>query len=184
MLVLVAALACALSGLLAATVLEPLRYDRAAIAAGQWWRLVSAHLVHIDLAHGAINGAALLLITWLAAGRVTLAQWGWLTVGCVLAVDAGLYWIAPQIGWYAGASGVLHGLLGGMAVLLWAQSRDRFGSALLLLLVVKVAYEQVSGSAAPWMTTADFRVITEAHLYGSIGGVASALAIWKRTPRM
>src|SRR5437764_2989894 len=25
-----------------------LRYDRAALAAGQWWRLVTAHVVHLD----------------------------------------------------------------------------------------------------------------------------------------
>src|SRR5205814_7294251 len=26
-----------------------LRYDRAALAAGQWWRLLTAHLVHLDI---------------------------------------------------------------------------------------------------------------------------------------
>ncbi|HEV7714381.1 MAG TPA: hypothetical protein VGO53_02230, partial [Steroidobacteraceae bacterium] len=28
-----------------------LRYERMAIAAGEWWRLITAHFVHIDLEH-------------------------------------------------------------------------------------------------------------------------------------
>src|SRR5438270_2120421 len=32
-----------------------LRYDRAALAAGQWWRLVTAHVVHLDVRHALLN---------------------------------------------------------------------------------------------------------------------------------
>ena len=34
-----------------------LQYDRAALAAGEWWRLVTAHLVHLGWDHLALNVA-------------------------------------------------------------------------------------------------------------------------------
>ena len=39
-----------------------LRYDRAALAAGQWWRLLTAHVVHLGLEHAALNSLGLVLM--------------------------------------------------------------------------------------------------------------------------
>ncbi len=135
--------------------------------------------MHIDLRHGLLNGAALLLIASLAAGRVTVSEWLWLAVGSVIAVDAGLYWLSPDTSWYAGASGVLHGLVAGVGLSLAARSRAPLGWVLLLLLLLagKLAFERLSGGASPWMADADFTVVAEAHLYGVIGGLASAMLL-------
>src|SRR5438045_7151557 len=35
-----------------------LRYDRAALAAGEWWRLVTAHVVDLDVLHGLLIALA------------------------------------------------------------------------------------------------------------------------------
>src|ERR671925_423667 len=32
-----------------------LSYDREALAAGQWWRLLTAHLIHLDIRHALLN---------------------------------------------------------------------------------------------------------------------------------
>jgi len=42
--------------------LQLLMWDRAAIDAGQWWRLLTAHLVHLDVRHLLLNIFGLLLI--------------------------------------------------------------------------------------------------------------------------
>src|SRR5271169_3004971 len=59
-----------LDGLLAlgdsATLL--LQYDRAAIGAGGWWRLLTAHLVHLDAHHLVLNELGLVLLWALFAG--------------------------------------------------------------------------------------------------------------------
>ena len=34
---------------------DALSYDRAALAGGQWWRLISAHFVHLDAQHMLID---------------------------------------------------------------------------------------------------------------------------------
>ena len=45
-----------------------LRYDRSAIAAGGWWRLLTAHIVHLDLHHLLLNELGLVLMWALFAG--------------------------------------------------------------------------------------------------------------------
>src|SRR5690606_26595278 len=50
-------------------VFDSLVLDRAALGAGQWWRLWSGHLVHLDARHAAANLAALALLA-VAAWRM------------------------------------------------------------------------------------------------------------------
>ena len=56
---------------------EWLRYSRMAIDQGQFWRLLTAHLVHYDVAHATLNAAGLILL-WLlfvADARHASGQW-------------------------------------------------------------------------------------------------------------
>ena len=52
-----------------------LRYDRAALAAGEAWRLVTAHLVHLDLRHALLNCLGLALMWALFARDYSPRQW-------------------------------------------------------------------------------------------------------------
>ena len=52
-----------------------LRYDRPAIAAGQWWRLLSAHLVHLDAHHALLNAFGAALMWALFARDYAARQW-------------------------------------------------------------------------------------------------------------
>src|SRR5690349_19136890 len=38
------------------------RYERTAVAAGQWWRLISCHVVHLDAMHALLNTVGLALL--------------------------------------------------------------------------------------------------------------------------
>ena len=171
-----AALFC-LGGLFAEALMPLLRYDRPALANHEWWRLVSAHLAHFDLQHGVLNAAALVLTAWIVGRRVAVAEWLLLAAGSLIAVDAGLYWLSPDVGWYVGASGLLHGLFAGGALVLAVRERDVTGGIMLLLLAGKLAYEYLSGGTSLFMDGAGFAVVTEAHLYGAMGGLATALGI-------
>lgn len=171
-----AALFC-LGGLFAEALMPLLRYDRPALANHEWWRLASAHLVHFDLQHGVLNAAALVLTAWIVGRRVAIAEWLLLACGSLIAVDAGLYWLSPDIGWYVGASGLLHGLFAGGALILALRERDVMGGMMLLLLAGKLAYEHLSGGTSLFMDGAGFTVVTEAHLYGAVGGLATALGV-------
>lgn len=172
--VVIAAFACALSGALSDELNPALQYRREALDALQFWRLLTAHVAHLGLVHGALNGAALLLVWRIVRDFVSPTEWVWLLLGSVAAVDAGLYFLSPGVEWYVGASGVLHGLFGGSAVLMLDRDARAYGITLLLALAAKLAWEQVSGGAMTTAGLGDAPVVTIAHLYGAIGGVAAA----------
>ena len=167
---------CALILLLAAGG-EParalLRYDRAGLAAGEWWRLLSAHFVHLGVEHALLNLTGLCLLWALFAQEFRPRQW-LLVVTCAMAViDAGLWFLASTVEWYVGSSGVLHGVLAA-GIVARVRARQPEGLPLAVALVAKLAWERFHG-ALP--LTAGGEVITVAHLYGSIGGAAVALAL-------
>src|SRR5579862_1188856 len=88
-----------------------LRYDRLALARGEFWRLLTAHLVHLDLRHALLNTLGLALMWALFARDYTPRQWLAITAASMAAIDAGLWLCDSTIEWYVGSSGVLHGIM-------------------------------------------------------------------------
>src|SRR5215469_527962 len=82
-----------------------LRYDRADIAAGQWWRLLTAHIAHLGLHHAALNVLGLIFLWALFAREWNARQWAAIILAIVVAIDGGLWFRDPQITWYVGVSG-------------------------------------------------------------------------------
>jgi rhomboid family GlyGly-CTERM serine protease len=156
-----------------------LRYERAAIAAGQWWRLLSCHLVHFDARHLALNLAGLGLLWWLFVADARPRDWLLVVLAAALAVGGGLYLLAPAVGWYLGLSGVLHGVWAAAALFAWR----RWPLEALVtgaLLAGKLVAERTLGPLAGAVDAA-LPVIVAAHLYGALGGLAAAAAL--RVPR-
>src|SRR5580658_8133225 len=88
---------------------EVLGYQREALERYQWWRLISAHLVHLDWRHAILNCAGLIVLWALFAREFTPRRWLWILLLAALTIDAGLWFAHPSVHWYLGASGVLHG---------------------------------------------------------------------------
>lgn len=158
--------------LLVAQLLHPdqqtaLRYDRAALQAGEWWRLITAHLTHLGWRHALLNAAAGAILVLLLGHALSAKQWLLAVVVSVAAVNAGLWWLSPEIDWYVGASGALHGVIaaGGLALL---RTRDWRGGLLLLLLSAKLLYEQLTTDNLGF--SGGIPVVMDAHLYGAVGG--------------
>jgi rhomboid family GlyGly-CTERM serine protease len=147
-----------------------LRYDREALAAGQWWRLLTAHLVHLDVRHALLNDLGLALMWALFARDYSVRQWAAVVLGAVVAIDAGLWLCDSTLEWYVGSSGALHGVMAAGA-LAYLRRGEPAGAMLAVALLAKLAYEHWSG-ALPF--SASLPVVTSAHLYGAIGGSATA----------
>src|SRR6204780_2625911 len=149
-----------------------LRYDRGAIAAGGWWRLLTAHIVHLDVHHLILNELGLVLVWSLFAQDYDAVEWCAIVLSGALAISSGLWWLSPRVSWYVGLSGVLHVIMGaGCARHLVVRAWDRW--ILIGCLAAKLAYEQLGGHEPPL-------VVVDAHLYGAAGGfVVGALLSWR-----
>ena len=155
---------------------EWLRYDRPRIEAGEWWRLLSAHFVHLDLEHAVLNSLGVVLMWALFARDYSPGRWLAIYLGSSLAVGVGLWFLSPEVEWYVGASGALHGVMTA-GTLAHLRRGDLDGWILAAFIVVKLSYEQLAG-ALPFEEHAT--TIVDAHLYGAIGGVGLALIPWVR----
>jgi rhomboid family GlyGly-CTERM serine protease len=154
-----------------------LRYDRTALAAGQWWRLITAHVVHLDLEHTLLNLLGLVMMWALFARDYRPRQWLVIVAAVVLAIDAGLWFWDTQIHWYVGASGALHGFMAA-GTLAHLRRGDLDGWILAIFIVLKLGYEQWSG-ALPF-SDSGVPVVVNAHLYGALGGVIAAACLKPR----
>jgi rhomboid family GlyGly-CTERM serine protease len=155
---------------------QALSYQRQELQRGEWWRLLSAHFVHLDLEHALLNGLGLVLMWALFARDYPPLRWLAIYVGSAFTVSAGLWLFDPQLDWYVGASGALHGVMAA-GTLAHLRRRDLDGWVLALFVVGKLAYEQLAG-ALPFAGSPD--TIVNAHLYGAVGGVVLGLALAPR----
>src|SRR5262245_54922878 len=151
---------------------DPLRlalgYDRAALAQGEWWRAVTAHFVHIDAEHAFLNGLGLLLMWALFARDYSPLRWLSIYLAASLAISAGLWFLDPQVPWYRGASGALHGVMAA-GTLAHLRRRDLDAWILAAFIIGKLSYEQYAG-AMPFQDAGS--TVVDAHLYGACGGFA------------
>jgi rhomboid family GlyGly-CTERM serine protease len=147
-----------------------LRYDREALAHGELWRLVTAHLVHLDLRHALLNCLGLLLMWALFARDYTPRQWLIIVLGSMAVIDVGLAVWDSTLRWYVGSSGALHGAMAA-GTLAHLRRGERDGWLLAAFLVAKIAWEQ--GVGALPLSGSD-PVVVDAHLLGAAGGLAAA----------
>lgn len=147
-------------------------YDRAAIATGEWWRLLSAHLVHSDGEHLLWNLAALLIIGFLLERRHPLLFLAGLLAG-IAAVNVWLWFGLPGLQRYCGLSGVLNTWLVLLLFALWREARQPmivlFAVVSAVKLVVELWSEQALFSATAWPS------VPSAHLAGVGAGLAVLL---------
>lgn len=157
---------------------EWLAFEPAAIRAGEAWRLVTGHLMHLGWPHFALNAAGLALVWTLVGNAYRPAGWILIILASIAAIDLGLWTFNPELQWYVGLSGALHGVLAAGLVMSWRQPRIET-TILALLLLCKLAWEQFSGPLPGSEGSSGGPVIVDAHLYGAIGGMLAGLLSWQ-----
>lgn len=148
---------------------EWLRYSRSAIHNGEWWRWLTGHLVHLNPAHLGLNLLGLAICGLLVGPGLAGIRGIVVLLGALAACSAGLWLFSPQVQWYVGLSGVLHGLLLGGALGLPASQR-RWQWLISAIVVAKLVSEQLQGPSLSTEQLIGHAVIVDAHLYGAVGG--------------
>src|SRR5436305_1019491 len=175
---------CAAASLVPAAAME---YDRARVATGEVWRLLTGQLVHWTPRMAIFDlGMLLGLGTWLEVrgerrlAAAALALGGGLTA---LAVHA----LSPDLLVYRGSSGAASALFV-LAAVRVAESRDPWTRALALaavaLFLAKAAFESLAGQtlfAGP--LPPGVGVVPLVHLLGGLGGLRARAAGGTRTSR-
>lgn len=129
------------------------------------WRLWTAHGVHVGWAHAALNLAALLLLPWVFPSYPVGRFWLILLLGCPL-LSVLLWMQLPSLEWYAGLSGILHGIYFSAALYAFVSRSDRLVALILWLgLIIKIIFENlVVGQSTAELIGAP--VLTQAHYFG------------------
>lgn len=151
---------------------------QAGLGAHALWRWGSAHLVHLDGWHLGVDLVGLALLAHLALQLdKSRAALGVLALAA-LGVCAGLTLLTPQIRWYVGLSGALHGLFAWLGLTLATLPGTRAsrltGLSLWLAGAVKLMMEHDLPVGAPgWLGVPG---VPPAHLFGYVSGTLCWIA--------
>ena len=151
-----------------------LRYSRSGLEQGEYWRLVTGHLLHSNSWHLLMNLGGLLLVALLHgryfSSTVLVCQW----LIAALLISLALYFGSAQIYAYVGLSGLLHAMLM-LGAVKDIQLKQRGGYLLFTGLLLKVTYEQWQGPDSDLASLIAANVAIDAHLYGVVSGLSIAV---------
>lgn len=149
------------------------RYQRAAILEGEYWRLITGHLIHGTWNHWFLNILGLALVWAIYPRYFSHASALLLCLGIALVTSMTLLVWNPAVMWYVGMSALLHGLFTAWSVLDLLHGR-RMALVPLVLVGVKLAYEQMMGPLPASEASAGLPILVDAHLYAALAGMALA----------
>ena len=170
-----------------------LEYQRLAVEAGQWWRILSCHVVHWSFEQFFWDASSFLVLgilcetklfvsalsrdkqAALVIGRIRFAFA--LLISCAV-VASSVYFFSPQIETYRGLSGIcisLFSLAAGSFIIKAWKDRDHliFAAALfaLALLTAKMLYEASTGLMLFVPNSSEFSLVPISHLSGAAAGI-------------
>lgn len=157
-----------------------LQYDRAAIAAGEVWRLVAGHWTHYSFDHlfwDVLAFAALGVV----CERRSRARFLFCLITSALAISVSVWLIHPEIQIYRGLSGIDSALFTFAAIGIWSDGRDSERPGLQTIALVclagfllKVAFELMTGRT---VFVSDMDTLTVgvplAHIVGACCGLVA-----------
>jgi rhomboid family GlyGly-CTERM serine protease len=155
---------------------QHLIFERSQILSGELWRLLSGHFVHVGFVHMLFNMAGLILTFHIFKPYFSDLEWVLITVSSSLLISAGFLLFLTTLHWYAGFSGVLHGLLAAGA-LVGISERSPLSAMILSILIAKIGFESILGPMQISEGIIRARIIVEAHLAGAASGSVTALCL-------
>ena len=141
---------------------------------GEFWRLWTAHWVHVSWPHYFLNILAFICLPFIFP-RASI--WNFAAILLILPplISLSFYFFLPNIEAYAGLSGVLHGAYVAVACVHLLYQRERgFAMLVLFLIFAKLIWENTIGNQETAQLIGS-PVLVEAHLLGVIWGIGVAV---------
>jgi rhomboid family GlyGly-CTERM serine protease len=100
-------------------------------------------------------------------------QWVFVLLVSIVGIDLGFWFLEPNLSWYVGLSGLVHGLLA--AGIMGSLRSGRIDMWILGVgLIAKLAYEALVGPVPGSAQSSGGAVIVVAHVYGAVAGAIAA----------
>lgn len=147
-----------------------LAFHREQAVHGNWWQWLSAHFMHNNFMHYALNMIGLSLLYLLHGEYANLKSFCVIFLVLSLGISVCLYFFSPNLIWYVGMSGVLHGIFA-WGVVIDIYLKRKTGYLLLIGLIIKLLDEQMFESSSFMADLIEVGVAVNAHLYGAIIGL-------------
>ncbi len=174
-------LICSALALFAPDSTELLRYQRDAFSGGEFWRVLTANLVHSNVWHLLLNLLAVIVLRALFCDLLPARAWWTVALLCAFGNVLGVH-LFSEFDWYVGMSGALYGVavFGGAALLLGGEKL--IGAGVLIWVIGRTVYEQIYGASADLAELIAVDVATSAHLSGVISGSLATVVLLKWRP--
>jgi rhomboid family GlyGly-CTERM serine protease len=161
---------------------ELLQYDRSAIRAGEWWRLLTGHLTHWSFDHLAWDVATFAVLGFFCERR-SRRRFLTCVLGSSALISAAVWLLRPDLAHYRGLSGIDSALFVLLATTLLRaalRTRDHLTAlattAGLAASAAKTTWELATGAALfVNASSAGFEPLPLAHLIGGAAGLLVAL---------
>ncbi|OUS24847.1 rhombosortase [Gammaproteobacteria bacterium 45_16_T64] len=153
------------------------------INGGEWWRLISAHFVHLSPNHALLNVTGYLILGFGFRNEVNPKEEMSALFFAMTGVGLGIYFFSPELSWYVGLSGATYGLLVSNVII--SMKKTPFLSGFFLFFVVtKIIYEQFFAPTDRFTEELiGGSVAIDSHLYGAISGIFPGLFWFLRKTR-
>lgn len=153
---------------------QTLRYQQNWHSNGEYWRIFSAHWVHLNTPHLLLNALGLVLCMGITSPGWSISRWIIYHFLLVLGISILFTLLSPELQWYAGYSGVLYGIFMLAAIDLY--QRDKLIAVVLgIAISTKIILEQVGGFNVTSSAFIGSLVVIDAHLYGALLALSIAL---------
>lgn len=135
----------------------------------QYWRWLSCNFVHYGWAHSLIDILGFLIFTLLLLDRISTTKFLCLLFFCSMAVGVFMSILSPIL-YYAGLSGVIHGLI--IAGCFYAHHHPIWKRIIVLVITAgKILQEQLPGyDINPINNVMPVVIAIDSHLIGAIAG--------------
>ena len=143
-------------------------FDRFAVQQGEWWRLITGHLVHGDFSHACWDVLAFCLIS-VPLEILERKDPVLVTPVAVILIDAWLWIGLPELDRYAGLSGIIVALFPLLLYRLWQRTKHPIIAIIAALAASKLIIEAFTGQAI--VTNTLWPSLPSVHVMGVIAAV-------------